>query len=51
MWYIEPEPFSNVAEKADSIVWHVVDQIEPGSIILLELLEYEEKSFKKEESE
>lgn len=38
MWDIEPESFPEVAASADSIVEHIMQRVQPGSIILLHLM-------------
>ncbi|PKL44919.1 MAG: polysaccharide deacetylase [Candidatus Riflebacteria bacterium HGW-Riflebacteria-2] len=38
MWDIEPETFPEVAASADLIVEHVIQRVQPGSIILLHLM-------------
>lgn len=35
MWDIEPETYPEIASSIDKIVKHVVDNVKPGSIILL----------------
>ncbi len=38
MWDVEPESYSGVAESSEKITQHVLDNTQPGSIILLHVM-------------